>query len=135
MLALLLLALGCFARPARAETAPPISLAEVQRRIQRGDFKGASELARTEIRLHSDEPELWNLLGIAEGEPGEYQASEEAFRRGLQVAPNSETLEENLGLLFFKQSKYSDTKQHLMRAVTLGSEKPGVRFSLAAARL
>jgi tetratricopeptide (TPR) repeat protein len=118
-----------------AEAATQASLSEVQERIQRGDFKGASELASTGLKLHPEEAQLWNLLGIAQGELGEYQASEDAFRRGLHVAPSSATLEENLGLIFFKQSKYPAAKEHLTRAVRLGSQKPGVRFSLAASRL
>ena len=118
-----------------AEVEPQASLLEVERRIQQGDFKGASELASAGLKVHPGEAELWNLLGIAEGELGKYQASEDAFQRGLRVAPRSATLEENLGLIFFKQSKYLATKEHLTRAVGLGSQKPGVRFSLAASRL
>ena len=44
-------------------------------------------------------------------------------------------MNENAGLLFFREAKYGQAKQALERATKLGSQKPGVLFSLAAAKL
>ena len=103
--------------------------------IQSGDFRAAAEIIQRELRQHPKETALWNLLGIAETELKEAGEAKRAFERGLQLAPNSVSLNENAGLLFFRQADYASAKKYLRHAVELGSSKPGVRFSLAAARL
>ncbi|MGH6879161.1 MAG: hypothetical protein ACREHV_17515, partial [Rhizomicrobium sp.] len=62
-------------------------------------------------------------------------AARAAFEHGLKIAPGAAALYENLGLLFYRERDYKSAKEFLARAVALGSEKPGVRFSLAASRL
>ncbi len=62
-------------------------------------------------------------------------AAQDAFTHGLQLAPASTALNENAGLLFFREGKYTEAKKLLRRATQLGSQKPGVLFSLAAAQL
>lgn len=78
---------------------------------------------------------IWNLLGIADGELHRNAKARAAFEHGLRLAPEAVSLYENLGLLFYRDRDYKDAEKNLARAVALGSEKPGVRFSLAASRL
>ena len=80
-------------------------------------------------------PDFWNLLGICESELHRSGAAREAFERGLQLAPDSIALHENLGLLYFNESKFDDAKSELTKAVALGSTQPGVGFSLAASEV
>jgi protein O-mannosyl-transferase len=103
--------------------------------IQTGDFPSAAKVLIEELRRYPMDTELWNLLGIAETELKQPESAKRAFERGLQLKPNSVSLHENIGLLFFRQAEYASAKKYLQRAVTLGSFKPGVLFSLAAARL
>jgi Flp pilus assembly protein TadD len=103
--------------------------------IQNGDSKSASLLLQQELRLNPKRPELWNLLGIAETELGRLDPARNAFEKGLSLAPDSVSLHENIGLLLYRQNDYSTAKQYLRRALELGSQKPGVRFSLAASEL
>jgi protein O-mannosyl-transferase len=103
--------------------------------IQKGDFLSAAKLLTQELRRYPTDIELWNLLGIAETELKQPESAKRAFEHGLQLAPNSVSLHENVGLLFFRQAEYASAKKYLHRAVELGSPKPGVLFSLAAARL
>lgn len=103
--------------------------------IKQGDFQAAKVLLRDSLKEHSSEPELWNLLGIAETELHDASSAKSAFQHGLQLAPDSVSLHENLGLLFYRQADYTGAKGQLARAVALGSQKPGVLFSLAASRL
>lgn len=105
------------------------------RQIQNGDFQSAAKLLRQELRQYPKDIELWNLLGIAETELKQLESAKSAFERGLALAPNSVSLNENIGFLFFRQGDYESAKKYLRRAVELGSPKPGVLFSLAAARL
>lgn len=103
--------------------------------IQNGDFQGAAQLLQQALRQYPKDIELWNLLGIARTELKEAESAKSAFERGLLLAPDSVSLNENIGLLFFQEAGYASAKKYLGRAVQLGSSKPGVRFSLAGARL
>jgi tetratricopeptide (TPR) repeat protein len=103
--------------------------------IQNGEFQSAAQLLQQELRQNPKNIELWNLLGIAETELKQPQPAKSAFERGLALAPDSVSLNENIGLLFFRQADYESAKKYLRRAVELSSQKPGVLFSLAAARL
>lgn len=103
--------------------------------IQSGNVQAAKQLLENALRHHPNEITLWNLLGIAEGELRETAAAEQAFRRGLQLAPQSATLNENLGLLYYKRADYAHAEKYLGKAVSLGSQNPAVRFSFAGAEL
>ncbi len=114
-----------------SQTAAASAMAE----IQAGHYRQACELLHGSLRQTPKDAELWNLLGIAETELDERKAAEEAFQKGLEIAPGSASLNENAGLLFFREAKYEQAKERLERATQLGSKKPGVLFSLAAAKL
>ncbi len=130
------LAIGAlFAFSALAQQPERATIEDATARIQRGDFQSARAVLEKSLQEHSEEPELWNLLGIADTELHDLSSAQAAFERGLQLAPNSVSLHENTGLLFYREADYLDAKRHLARAVELGSQKPGVVFSLAACRL
>jgi tetratricopeptide (TPR) repeat protein len=103
--------------------------------IQTGRAKEAAQLLTDAVRQSKSDVNLWNLLGIADTEAGDLPGATKAFEHGLSIAPNSAELNENLGLLYFRQADYTNARQYLASAVTLGSNKPGVLFSLAAVRL
>ncbi len=103
--------------------------------IQAGKYAEAEAALKAATQQHARDAELWNLLGITESELGKKRESEQAFDRGLGIAPASISLNENAGLLFFREGRYGEAKKRLERAVELGSDKPGVRFSLAASKL
>jgi len=105
------------------------------RAIRAGEYREACDLLHEQLLRAPKDAELWNLLGIAESELKDSAAAEKAFAAGLRIAPESASLNENAGLLFFREARYAQAKQALERAVKLGSQKPGVLFSLAAARL
>jgi tetratricopeptide (TPR) repeat protein len=103
--------------------------------IQSGDFKSARKLLRAGVQQFPKDVELWNLLGIAETELNDPDLAQGAFERGLRLDPQSISLHENLGLLFYRRGDYETASKSLSQAVALGSSNPGVRFSLAAAKL
>jgi tetratricopeptide (TPR) repeat protein len=110
-------------------------LEDAARRIQLGQYQSAADLIEPALKRQPETPELWNLLGIAETELHQSAAARSAFEHGLRLARDSVSLHENLGLLFYREADYPNAKKFLSEAVTLGSDKPGVLFSLAAARL
>jgi protein O-GlcNAc transferase len=103
--------------------------------IQRGQFQPAEALLRYAVNRYPSELRLWNLVGIVEAELHHPREAQNAFERGLQIDPRAIELNENFGLFYFKQASYLSARKYLARAVKLGSNKPGVAFSLAAARL
>ncbi len=103
--------------------------------IQHGDFRSASQLLHQWLNKYPKDAELWNLLGIAETELKDPDAAKLAFERGLALAPDSVSLNENAGFLYYRQADYENAKKYLQQAVKLGSKNPGVRFSLAASLL
>lgn len=130
-----LLALILTASGGRWQTASQEVAGNSMRKIQAGHYSQACDLLHAGLRQSPRDVELWNLLGIAESELKETAAAERAFDAGLRIAPDSASLNENAGLLFFQEAKYGQAKQALERATKLGSQKPGVLFSLAAAKL
>lgn len=135
---LAVLTLGVTAMP-HGVLAQPSSLEEIQaaamRQIQTGQFRAAADALRKGLRTHSKSAELWNLLGISDSELHQNEAAKKAFEQGLKLAPESTSLNENIGFLFFREANYRSAKRYLQRAVQLGSQNPGVRFSLAASEL
>ena len=103
--------------------------------IQAGKYAEAVQRIEADLAKRPRDAELLNLLGIAESELGNVKEAERAFVRGLRIAPDSISLNENEGLFFFRQANYAEAKKRLAHAVALGSAKPGVKFSLAAAKL
>lgn len=111
------------------------AIAEAVHEMQSGDFSSARKLLLKSVQENPSDIELWNLLGIAETELQHPDQAKAAFARGLRLEPASVSLNENLGFLLYRQAEYTLAKKYLARAVALGSDKPGVRFSLAAAKL
>jgi tetratricopeptide (TPR) repeat protein len=111
------------------------SVRSAEEQIRHGDFAGARDALQNDLKQYPLEAGLWNLLGIAEGELHNYKGAEDAFLHGLNIASGSVPIAENLGFLYFRQGDYPRAKKYLARAVELGSNKAGVKFSLAASRL
>ena len=129
------LALFLAVTPMTAQEAAQNVVEQATRQIQSGDFQSATQLLQQQVRQHPKNVELWNLLGISEAELQQAETAKSAFEHGLALAPDSVSLNENIGLLFFWQADYESAKKYLRRAVELNSQKPGVLFSLAASRL
>jgi tetratricopeptide (TPR) repeat protein len=116
-------------------TAAQDALRQATNNIQSGHFERAEDLLRQAVNQYPWDVELWNLLGITETELHHSSQAQIAFQHGLKLDPNSVSLNENTGLFFFKEAAYPSAKRYLEHAVELGSDKPGVAFSLAATRL
>ncbi len=114
---------------------PEAVIDEAVHLIEARDFNAASSLLKRLVQLHPREVRLWNMLGIAEGELGRAASAKDAFERGLKIAANSIALNENFGLLFYRQDRYADAKSYLAKALSLGSKNPGAAFSLAASKI
>jgi Tfp pilus assembly protein PilF len=110
-------------------------VATAMRQISARDYQAACETLRPIARPSQRDSAVWNLLGICESELGRSNAAREAFLGGLKIDAGSVPLNENLGLLFFNGGDYAEAKRYLSRAMTLGSDQPGIAFSLAASEI
>jgi tetratricopeptide (TPR) repeat protein len=118
-----------------AQPRPEASSVQVLQQIQARDFQRASATLKLLLRASPANAEYWNLLGICESELDDNSGARSAFESGLRLAPDSISLNENLGYLFYKTGDYSSAKKYLSRAVALGSPQAGVAFSLAACQI
>jgi len=134
-IAVLLLQRPSSARPLPEASSTQQVEAAATQAIQSGQFQRARELAQRGLEQSAHAVELWNLLGVAQSELNQGEAARQAFEQGLRLAPDSISLNENLGFLFFREADYGLSKKYLQKAVNLGSQNPGVHFSLAAAKL
>ncbi len=132
--ALLSFIAGAYAMPRQTANTDALAQSAIQM-IQKGEFTEAQQMLETELHRSPNEVALWNLLGVVRTELHDNAKARNAFEHGLRLAPNSISLNENTGLLFFKEADYRNAKKYLMKAVEKGSQSPGVRFSLAASRL
>ena len=133
--AALLLTSRSSARPLPDASSAQQAEAAATQAIQSGEFQRARELVQRALQQDPQAIELWNLLGVAQSELQHGEAARKAFEQGLRLAPDSVSLNENLGFLFFREAEYRLSKKYLQKAVDLGSKTPGVHFSLAAAKL
>jgi len=116
-----------------AAQTPDSSIALAARQVQTHDYAGAVATLRPSLTHFSNNPDLWNLLGISESELNHPREAREAFEKGLKVAPDSVSLNENIGFFFYRLGDYAGAKKYLTRAISLGSNNSGVAFSNAAA--
>jgi tetratricopeptide (TPR) repeat protein len=83
------------------------------------------------------DPELWNCLGVAHDEAGDWPAGEQAFRSALAVAPDLDYLLNNLGYNLLEQGRTSEAVAILKDAVRRNprSETARNNLGMALARL
>ncbi len=103
--------------------------------LEHANYKAACDILQPASAQFPNDPNIWNMLGICESELGRTAIAERAFERGLKLAPKSVSLLENSGLLYFRKGDFPTAKNQLARAVSFGSSKPGVAFSLAASEI
>ncbi|MFQ6017682.1 MAG: tetratricopeptide repeat protein, partial [Kiloniellaceae bacterium] len=60
------------------------------------------------LRHRSDDPRIYNALGIANGLMGAHETAEEVFQAGLAVAPDNRSLRNNLGLSLVLRGRYHE---------------------------
>jgi Tfp pilus assembly protein PilF len=87
-----------------------------------------SEAAALYRRLLDDDPGsalLWTGLGNAEAAAGDAAAAETAYRRALELAPESADAANNLAwLLLAEGSRLAEAEEHARRAVAAGGPDP-----------
>lgn len=65
----------------------------------------------------SNEPKVWNALGIAYMEVFEYEKAESAFRRALEVDKKFTEARLNLGVMYFRKKDYENALREIKTAL------------------
>lgn len=83
------------------------------------------------------DPELWNRLGVAWDEAGDWARGEQAFRTALGMAPHLDYLQNNLGYNLIRQNRASEAVAILKQELrdNPGSETARNNLGLALVRL
>jgi len=70
--------------------------------MQTGKVTEAQQLLTVEIRAQPNDAIIRNLMGVVEGELGNYEAAQAQFQKALALAPNSVSILENLARLHIR---------------------------------
>lgn len=94
----------------------------------------AEQSFRKAIELYPNSTSTYILYAIFLQQNGKLDAAETNYKKALDADPNSAATHYNLGLLYFKQSRYALANTHAQRAYALGYPLPGLRKKLLAAK-
>jgi tetratricopeptide (TPR) repeat protein len=87
-----------------------------------GNLEQAERYAREEVRLAPRSAGSWRMLGMVLKEratPAALTEAEQAYRRALQIEPNSSEFHQQLGMIAFSRGNYSQAAAELQRAIDL----------------
>lgn len=76
--------------------------------IARGEYDIAAAQFQTALRYKTDDPRLYNALGVAHGLIGANESAMQAFTTGLEIAPNHISLRNNMGLSLVMNGRHEE---------------------------
>lgn len=91
-----------------------------------GYFERAIELNPSIAQTHT-------LHGLHLHRTGRLKEALEAYKKALELDPNSVYAHYNVGLLYFDMGQYALANEHAQRSYALGSQYPGLREKLQRA--
>ena len=87
--------------------------------LKRNDYTAAVSYAERAAKSAPQNPELWFLLGYCDRLANRYQASVDAYDRGLKIQPNSARGMAGLAQTYAKMGRDADAEKLLQRVVDL----------------
>ena len=97
---------------------------------ERGDAENAERLYRQAVTYNPAMFDAWYLLGNLLKRRGAYVEAEQAYRNGLQQAPQNVAIRTNLGNLYLVQLKRPDDAVAMYRAaIDEMAKQPAAKFS------
>lgn len=76
--------------------------------IAQGDYDIAAAQFQTALRHTTNDPRLYNALGVAHGLIGANESAMQAFTAGLKIAPTHISLRNNMGLALVMNGRYQE---------------------------
>ena len=84
--------------------------------IARGEYDIAAAQFQAALRYNTDDPRLYNAMGVAHGLIGANESAMQAFTAGLKIAPNHIPLRNNMGLALVMNGRHEEGV-HILEAV------------------
>ncbi len=85
--------------------------------LKRNDYSAAVTHAQQAVKLAPQDSDLWFLLGYAARLAGQHSLSVDAFKRGLQMKPNSPRGLSGLAQTYAKMGRVDEARQLLSRVI------------------
>lgn len=76
--------------------------------IARGEYDTAAAQFQAALRYKTDDPRLYNALGVAQGLIGASESAMQAFTAGLEIAPKHIALRNNMGLALVMSGRHEE---------------------------
>ncbi len=76
--------------------------------IARGEYDTAAAEFQAALRYKTDDPRLYNALGVAHGLIGANESAMQAFTAGLEIAPRHISLRNNMGLALVMNGRHME---------------------------
>ena len=76
--------------------------------IARGEYDIAAAQLQAALRYKTDDPRLYNALGVAHGLIGANESAMQAFTAGLKIAPKHISLRNNMGLSLVMNGRHEE---------------------------
>jgi len=89
----------------------------VEDNLKRNDYTAAVTHAQQAVKLAPQDSDLWFLLGYAARLAGQHSVSVDAFKRGLQMKPNSPRGLSGLAQTYAKMGRVDEARQLLSRVI------------------
>jgi len=100
---------------------------------RRGDLDAARRLYQEHLERHSEDAEALCLLGALEGQCGNHEGAEAAYRRAVEANPGHGPAYAGLGTSFLLQDRPGDAAEVLANAIELAPDQPEPRLQYTVA--
>jgi tetratricopeptide (TPR) repeat protein len=95
------------------------TLAQARQQLQQGNTAGALQILKTYQNQHPDDPNVYNLLGMAYAGTGELDHSLAMFKKFAQLAPQKPEAYNNLGATYLRLGEASQAEGAFRHSLSL----------------
>ncbi len=91
--------------------------------LSKGNYPGAADYAQRGVKAAPQDARLWFLLGYSSRLAGRTQQSLEAYRHGLQLAPNSVEGLSGMAQTYMRMGRADDAKRILLQIINANPKR------------
>ncbi len=110
---------------------PELFLLKSKALLRQGDLKGALRTAVTAEGYGTQQPEIYNQLGLVQAYGGDYQKARSNFERARFLMIDDVTVQNNLAMLDILEQSYESAAQRLLTLYRNGHADERVKANLA----
>ena len=99
--------------------------------LNKKEFSKARKTLKEAAKASPNNPDIWQLLGAAEKNIGDYTSAKESYQRSLALNGRQPQTLNNFGNLLFSRQEYSEAIEVYRRALDLSPNHPDALFNLA----